>query len=286
MNDKDRIEIFKKTLWSLIVLDLIVWGLILFSAEAKNLEMYFLDVGQGDSTLIRFSGGAKLLIDAGPPNGRLQKNLETVLPIQDRYIDLVLITHPQLDHFGGFIDLFKRYKIGAVLMSKHRGDKVSWKELEKVMRAEDLKIIEIAAGDQIHYGDSELAVLSPRNSDSAKDDNDLCVATLLKSEGIKAFFGCDISAKKERELAKVYNLDVDVLKVSHHGSKFSSDPAFLKETSPLVSVFEVGKNSYGHPAKDTLARVANFSSQFYRTDQDGLVKVVVDSGKLEVYSRK
>ena len=284
---KNRKNYLRTAIWCLVALDLIVWLIILLPKEARHLEMYFLDVGQGDSSLIRFPGGAKILIDAGPDNGEVEKSLGNILPPNDRYIDLALITHPQLDHFGGFISLFRHYKIGAVLMSKHRSDKVSWKELEKAIQDQNLKIIEVAAGDIIKYGDSELTVLSPRNSDIAKDINDLCVVTLLKSEGIKSFFGCDISGKKEKELASRYDLNVDILKVSHHGSRFSSDAGFLREVSPAVSVIEVGeKNSYRHPTQDALSRLAAIGTQILRTDQDGIIKITVDEGKLKIYSRE
>src|SRR3989344_1049717 len=93
---------FKKAILFLVVLDLALWFLIFNFAKMRNLELYFLDVGQGDSSLVILPGGVKVLIDGGPTNGMAQRNLEKFLPINDRYIDLVEITHPQQDHYGGF----------------------------------------------------------------------------------------------------------------------------------------------------------------------------------------
>ncbi|MBI4992118.1 MAG: MBL fold metallo-hydrolase [Candidatus Harrisonbacteria bacterium] len=276
---------FKIILSSLVIIDIAVWLLILFPASADKLKLYFLDIGQGDSSLVVLPGGIKVLIDGGPPNGRLEENLEKILRISDRYIDLVMISHPQLDHFGGFIKLFKNYKIGAVLMSEYGSPNVSWRALEKVIKDQNLKTVVMRAGDKIKYGGSELDILNPRDSDIAKNVNDLCLVAILKSSGLKAFYGCDISGEKEKQLANLYDVDVDILKVSHHGSKYSSDLSFLKEARPKLSVIEVGKNRYGHPTKEALQRLASFGG-VYRTDRDGLLKLVLAGGKLNLHTFK
>lgn len=268
---------------SLIFLDLLVWYLILFPVEVKNLELYFLDVGQGDASLVRLPGGPKILIDGGSPNSRLQVNLEKILSVNDRYIDLAMISHPQLDHFGGLIEVLKNYQVGAVLTSNQVSEQAAWQELEKAIKEKGIRRIILTAGDKIKYQDSQFDILSPRTSDWAKDINDMSIVTILNAGSIKAFFGGDISSEKEKELADLYAIDIDILKVSHHGSKFSSDSEFLKETSPAVSVIGVGKNSYGHPTKEALSRLANFSAQVYRTDMDGLIKIAIDNGKMLVY---
>lgn len=267
----------------LIGLDILVWFLILFPAGSQNLELYFLDVGQGDASLMRLSGGVKMLIDGGPPNGRLQKNLEKILPLNGRYLDLVMISHPQLDHFGGLIEVFKNYKIGAVLTSNQVSQQAAWQELERMIKEKEIQRIILAAGDKVKYQDSVFNILSPRDLDWAKDINDLALVAILNSGGAKVFFGGDISAEKERQLADLYDVDVDILKVSHHGSKYSSDLKFLKEATPSASVIEVGKNSYGHPTKEALKRLASFG-EVYRTDRNGLLKLVFAGGKLNLYT--
>ena len=208
------------------------------------------------------------------------------MPIKDRYIDLVMISHPQLDHFGGLIEILKNYKVGAVLTSNQTSEQAAWQELENVIKESGVRRIILAAGDKIKYQDSQMDILSPKDSDWAKDINDLSLATILTSGNFKAFFGGDISSEKEKQLADLYDLDVDVLKVSHHGSKFSSGSAFLKEASPAVAVVETGKNSYGHPTKEALQRLADFNSQIYRTDKNGLIKLVVEDSRLKMYTAK
>jgi competence protein ComEC len=283
--EKDNFGLFKIIVSVLIGVDLLIWGLILFPAEIDKLQLYFLDVGQGDSSLIILPGGPKVLIDGGNPNGKLQENLESILSANDRYVDLLMISHPQLDHFGGFVELLKSYKVGALLTSDQVSDQSTWQELERAVKERGIRRIVLAAGDRIQYQDSRFDILSPQKGEWAKDINDISVVAILESAGIKAFFGGDISGAKEKELVKKYNLDVDVLKVSHHGSKFSSETSFLKEASPLVSVIGVGKNSYGHPTKEALLRLGNVGSKIFRTDLAGLIKISVENGRLRVYTQ-
>ncbi len=284
MKGEDNIKHLKIVVASLVALDALVWFLIIFPADSQDLELYFLDVGQGDSSLIIMPGGPKLLIDGGQPNGKLQANLENILPVNDRYIDLVMISHPQLDHFGGFVELVKDYKVGAVLLGGQTSQSSAWQELELVIREKEVARITLFSGDRIKYLDSQISILSPEKNGWARDVNDLSLVALLESEGAKVLFTGDISDETERRIADKYDVDADILKVSHHGSKYSSDWKFLSSVTPLISVIEVGKNSYGHPTGQTLARLASFGSQIYRTDLNGLVKITANDGKIRVFS--
>lgn len=295
---KENNNFFKTAVILLVSLDLIVWFFIfspVFSGGSEKLKLYFLDIGQGDSSLIVLphsvslgqASGVKILIDGGPPTGALQKNLEKIFSADDRYVDLVVVSHPQLDHFGGLIELLKNYKAGAVLTSDKISEQPAWQELEKVIKEKKIRRIILSAGDKIKYQNSEFDILSPKDSDVAKDINDFGLVAILNSDGIKAFYGADISGEKEKELADLYDMNVDILKVSHHGSKFSSNSDFLREASPEISVIEVGaNNTYGHPTKEAFDRLAEFSKYIYRTDKNGLIEAVVDNGKLNVYSEK
>ncbi len=270
----------------LVAIDLIIWIAILFPAEINSLHLYFLDVGQGDSSLVALPGGPKILIDGGKPNGKLQENLESILSPGDRYIDLVMISHPQLDHFGGLLDILRNYKIGAILTSRHGSEQAAWQELERIIAERNIPRIVLRAGDAITYQGSHFDILSPKDSDWARDINDLSLVGVLASGGVRTFFGGDISAEKERQLAESYNVDVDILKVSHHGSKYSSDSEFLREASPYVSAIGVGKNSYGHPTNQALHRLANIGSQVFRTDERGMIKLLIDGGKVKIYTSR
>ena len=284
--ENDKIKYLKIFFGALIVADIFLWQIILFPANASDLELYFLDIGQGDSSLAILPGGIKVLIDGGPMNGRAQQELEKILPLQDRYIDLIMVSHPQLDHFGGLLNIMRNYRVGAVLMSEFGSENQSWKEFEKLRIENKIPKVVIAQGDRIVYGDSQFIILWPGRTGQIKDLNEVAIGTILESNGMRAFFGGDMGMRQEEDIARLYDVNVDILKVSHHGSKFSSNSEFLKEASPLFSIIEVGKNSYGHPTKEALARLANVNSQIYRTDLNGLVKLVVDDGKLKIYTSK
>ena len=268
--------------FTLLVLNGIVWFWILTPQPLSQTEIYFLDVGQGDSALIMLSGGAKILIDGGPINGRALRNLEPILPFSDRYIDLVQVTHPQQDHYGGLIEILKYYQVGAVLTDGQTSKNASWQEFERVVAEKKIPVIVMNAGDGIQYRDSKLDVLSPMIGETAKDINDLGIVMRVTSGDLKALFTADISAAKEKELARKFDLDVDILKVSHHGSKYSSDIQFLREATPAISVIGVGKNSYGHPTAQTLDRLASIDSLVYRTDKDGVLKARISDGQLRI----
>ena len=120
---------------ALIILDGAIWYLILFPKNSGNLELYFLDVGQGDSQLVNLPSDIQILIDGGAPNGEVLSELAKVLPANDYYIDLVVMTHPQLDHFGGLVDVLKKYQVGAFLSTSRKARltlmAILWKSLKR-----------------------------------------------------------------------------------------------------------------------------------------------------------
>lgn len=271
----------------LIGSNLVVWNAIASSGPKSELNIHFLDVGQGDSTLVELSGGVQVLIDGGPGRATIN-SLSRVLPSTDRYIDLAVITHPQLDHFGGFVDVLKNYKIGAVVWNGREGTAAVWPQLKELIKEKNITTIILKEGDKITYGDSVFDVLSPNGTFlKSKELNDTCIVLELKSEGVKALFTGDIGQNIEDYLTEKYDMDSDILKVAHHGSRFSSSSKFLAEATPAVSSISVGaKNTYGHPTKQTLANIASANSSLYRTDKDGTVRVRVDNGKINIYQSR
>lgn len=251
-----------------------------------QIALYFLNVGQGDSELIQLASGAKILIDGGPDGKKLLDNLAAVLPPQDRYIDLLIMTHPQLDHMNGFIDVLKSYQVGAFIGNLRKGSIAAYDELHHQIEQHNIPYIQLMAGDKIKIGDTALHILSPTRGDIlSKELNDTSEVLLLDSPQITALYTGDIGSNVEQELATRYGkkLNVDVLKVGHHGSRFSSGTAFLRATTPAVAVIEVGKNTYGHPTQQALARLAASGAKILRTDKNGIVKVVPAAGVVEIF---
>jgi competence protein ComEC len=270
----------------LVAFDVFVWGLIIFEPINKNLELYFLDVGQGDSELVILPNGPKVLIDGGP-NNKVISQLALVLRPTDRYLDLIVLSHPQTDHFTGLIDVLKRYQIGAFIFNGRSGTADSWFELVKIIQENRIPAVVLAAGDKIHYLDSQFNFLLPdKNFIESSDLNETALVPLLQSLNAKILFTGDIGAKTEDYLIQKYDLDIDVLKVAHHGSKYSSSEKFLSNISPKIAVIEVGKNSYGHPTSEVLKKLASVGTQIFRTDKDGLIKLVINNQQINIFKKK
>ena len=130
-------------------------------------------------------------------------------------------------------------------------------------------------------------MLSPSQSNLLKRElNDTALVMLLKSSNLTALYTGDAGFNIENELMKKYDLNADILKVGHHGSKYASSMEFLNKVSPKISAIGVGKNSYGHPTKETLSRLADIGSQIFRTDKDGTIKVAVESESIKVWNTR
>lgn len=205
----------------------------------------------------------------------------------DRYIDLILLSHPQTDHFTGLIDVLKRYQVGVFIFNGRSGTVDSWSKLIKVIKENKIPAVVLAAGDKIHYLNSQFNFLLPdKNFIESTDLNETTLVSLLQSQNSKILFTGDIDAKIEDYLIRKYDLDIDVLKVSHHGSKFSSGEKFLSNISPKIAVIEVGKNSYGHPTKEVLKNLASVGAQIFRTDKDGTIKLLINNQGISIFKKK
>lgn len=270
---------------TLLLFFALVWGSVFFNNSSESPEIYFLDVGQGDSELLVLNNKVKILIDGGP-NSDLSKKLANILPRFNNYIDLIILSHPQLDHFGGFLDLIKRYKIGAFIYSGEDNDTQSFQNLKKALQEKNIPIIILKEKDKISYLGDRMEMLWPPQNFSEEDVNEeTLVVKFISENGLSVLFTGDIGIKTEEKILKQHDVKADILKVPHHGSKNSSSANFLREVSPKISVIEVGKNYYGHPTKEVLNRLAQVKSQIFRTDQNGTLKIVLNGEKLNIFAQ-
>ncbi|KKU76727.1 MAG: ComEC [Candidatus Wolfebacteria bacterium GW2011_GWA1_47_6] len=270
---------FKIILICLIILDLLAWSNIVFGTFGKRLEMYFFDVGQGDSEMIVMPGNVKILIDGGPDNGKVVSQLDDSASWHDRYIDLVMISHAELDHFGGLLDVVQRYEIGMIIYNGNGSDSESFKELAQRAKEQKIPVIVVAEGDSIEYLDNKMKILSAQG----KNRNEGASVAKFTGGGVSALFTGDIGRETEKELIKDGDIKADIIKIPHHGSKFSATEEFLKSVQPKIAIIEVGKNSYGHPTKEVLERIKKTKARLFRTDTDGMVRLVVENGTIKQY---
>lgn len=287
-NHKSNI-FFSVTIIAILSLDIFCWFSVITGQPDSTARAYFLDVGQGDSELMILPGGITMMTDAGPTDAVLS-SLGKALPGK-KYIDLALVTHPQLDHFNGYNFILDHYNVGAFLYNGRDDPNVAaWTDLKNKIAAKHIPLITLAAGDSIYYEGNEIDILSPNAAFAESAElNDTGLVEMIKTEHFRALFTADIGFNIEDWLV-VSGKDIraDILKVPHHGSKYSSGDAFLRAVDPSVAVIEVGaKNTYGHPGAATLARIASSTrAEVFRTDQNGNVEIYYKNGKLRIQREK
>ena len=248
----------------------------------NNYEITYLDVGQGDSTFIRFPRNkSNLLIDTG---GRIDSNykftLNRTIPylnsIGINHIDYLILTHGDYDHMGEAINLVNNFKVKKVIFNCGTFNDLE-KELIKVLDKKKIKYYSCIK--ELNIDKNKLYFLQTKGYDNENDNSNVIYTEL---GGYEFMFMGDASTTTEKEILNKYNLpDIDILKVGHHGSKTSSSIEFINEIKPKYSIISVGKNNrYGHPNKEVLDNLKE--SRIYRTDQDGSIMFKIKNNKFKI----
>lgn len=264
-------KIIYRIIFSLLVIFLILGFAMRFSKN-QDMQVIFFDVGQGDAILIS-QGSSQVLIDSGRSGQVILEKLGRYVPFWDRKIETVLMTHPDQDHIGGFADVFASYEIKTVIKTDVKSDSQTFKVLEEHIEKEKSEIVEGKNGVKIIFPDQkEMEIIYPFSSvsENAKDTNGSSIVSVLKFGESKFLLTGDLTSEKEDKiLRKGIAVSADVLKVGHHGSKYSTSAQFLEKVSPRDAVISVGKNSYGHPTMEILERLKKQGVSISRTDEKG-----------------
>ncbi len=257
----------------------------LYWQPTKNLEVDYLDVGQGDAELIKTPAGQNILIDGGPDSSVIRRLGEN-LAWWDKKIDLMILTHPHDDHVTGSIDVLKRYQVKQILYTgavNNAPNYLSW--LEQV-RNKKIKMVIIDRPQTINLAENcQLQIIYPLTSFLDRTMNNLnnssIVMRLVYGQSSFLFLG-DMEKEVEQELlANKTGVGAEVLKVAHHGSDSSSNQDFLAAVKPEIAVIEVGKeNDFGHPSLRVIKRLERVGAKIIRTDRDGTVKLISDGEKI------
>ena len=257
--------------------------LLSFSKQPED-KVVFLDVGQGDAILLQ-SGTQQVLVDGGPGMDVLSR-LGEEMPWFDRYIEVVVLTHPQKDHMEGLLHVLERYDVGMVLLPRA----VNSTQMQKVwldrIIDKDIPYRFAWSGQEMLVGDLKLSILNPFDVPEAEaatraNVNNASVMMRVDYMGMSFLLTGDMEKRVEKfVIERIDNevLSTDVLKVGHHGSKSSSMKELIDIVSPQIAVISVGDdNKYGHPHEDVLNRLAD--TLIMRTDQEGSVRFKwVDDG--------
>ena len=243
-------------------------GVWLSHRESDTAEIAFLDVGQGDATVITV-GGTSALIDTGPESSGLLAAL-----VRRRVTDLryVILTHLDTDHVGGTSLVLDRYRSSKLAISTEFKDHPQidlW--LARWRRTKD-QVVWIPAESQLKMGAATLRLVAPPRSE-ATSDNDASIAIRFVHGASTAVLTGDLGTAMERELAETGNWSAQVAKCGHHGSAGSTSSEWLSEVQPKFAVASCGRNNpFGHPHPDVLERLKSSGTKILRTDQDGTIR--------------
>lgn len=288
-------KIFLSVAVILILLNIYTWKEVFVLASPRYLKVDILDVGQGDSIFIETPKMHQILIDGGPNSAVLEK-LAKLLSVFDKSLDVVILTHPDQDHLMGLLHVLQRYKVDYILwtgIKRDGGNYQKWLELLSEKQKEGSKILIVNLNTKIKSGSVLIDVLNPLENLEGKyftkKGNDTGIVSRLIFGESSFLFTADISSKVEQAIINLsaqagnkFDLASDVLKVPHHGSKYSTSEEFLKTVNPQVSVISSGKNPYGHPTQEVLQRLEKFGIKTFRTDKDGDIEIISDGNNFKI----
>ena len=246
----------------------------------RDVSVTFLDVGQGDSSVIILPFGKTILIDTGGLylsgyNISKNKTVPYLNSLGISKIDLLILTHGDYDHIGDAINLLNEIKVDEVLFNND-----SFNDNEnKIIKVLDKKNIKYSKNSWDLKKIEDLYFLNTKMYDNENDNSNVIYTEL---DGYKFIFMADAGIDKEKDILDKYNISgIDVLKIGHHGSKTSSSKYFINEIKPKYSIISVGENNrYGHPNNEVLKNLAN--SKIYRTDLDGSIVFRIKNDKLKI----
>lgn len=243
--------------------------------DGSTLEVHFLDVGQGDATLIR-CGEAAMLIDAG--NNSWGDDVRDYLEYQGiGDLDYVIGTHPDADHIGGLDVVMEAFDCGTVIMPDYEKDTQTYTDVTDVMEEKGYELTLPQVGTVYELGEAAFTIVAP-NGEYGDNANDYSVGILLEHGENRFLLTGDAEEDSEADmLDNGIDLSADVLKAAHHGSRTANTEAFLERVNPEYVVISCGEgNSYGHPHAEVLNRLREMGIKVFRTDEEGTVVATSD----------
>lgn len=260
-------------------------------AEART-AVHLIDVGQGDAVYIR-AGGKDVLIDAGEKENGRTDVVRYLRSLGVKRIDVLVASHPHSDHIGGMEAVVRSFEIGKVVMPRLREELTPATDCYRdLLTAVKEKGLTVSAAQDLgeiplsEDGKTKLSFLGPRRDH--EDLNDMSVCVRFETEGFSALFCGDAEEAAEEDLlSSGADLSCDLLKLSHHGSAGSNLEAFLDAASPeLFAVSAGAENEYGHPSGQVLERIRRTGKPLYRTDLQGTVVFLPESGTVRVVTER
>jgi competence protein ComEC len=238
-----------------------------------------------------------VLIDGGPSESAVLDELGREMPFWDRSLDVVVLTHPDIDHITGLLPVLERYRVGVIVYREVDAESAEYERWMELVAAEGAEVYSGIRGLQLDLGEGvALEVLHPPAAIAdlgGIGHNNASVVMRMTYGSVSVLLPGDIEEQVERSLvAGGAWLESNVLKLAHHGSCTSTSDEFLRAVAPDVTAISVGENDFGHPCADVLDRLAQWAAEearelpVYRTDRDGMVEVISDGEQIWVRTER
>lgn len=274
----------------IVLLSILLVFLLIYSKEEKKenlkeLEINYIDVGQGNAALIK-TNNETILIDGGNrSNSRYYYNYIKNKNIKK--IDYMIVSHYDEDHISGLISILDNFEVSNVLCPDYKKDTKIYKSFKNSLKKSKANIIYPKKGDNFNISDARIKILWP-NKYKNNIDNDNSIILKLIHGNMSFLFTGDASINIENQLIySGFNLKSDVVMLGHHGSKYSTSNEFLEEVDPKLAIISVGNNNrYGHPSNRVLKLLNNKNIKILRTDIDGDITIKCDGNKIKVNTNK
>lgn len=262
-----------------VVFLVIVCQLLFNIIENDNdglMHLHMLDVGQGDAFLLQTVDKKYVLIDGGPSSNLIDV-MADYMPFWQNRLDLVIATHGDSDHIGGLVELSERYDIEAFIYNGESKNTLIFEELMKNISIDGVDISIAQSGEEIRVGCCmEIDILWP-GSINIEDSNDRSVSIIAKYQDFEIYMAGDLGYKYEEKITNNLGVDIEVMKLSHHGSRTSTSTKVVDNIRPQITLISAGKdNKFGHPHREVLDLLDKNNIIQYRTDIQGTVSIKSD----------
>lgn len=241
----------------------------------ESIFVHFIDVGQGDASLIK-TGNTEMLIDCGK-NSMGDKVVDYLKGEGVTELEFLLITHPDSDHLGGCDTVLENIKTIAVITNGEEKDTKSYEDV--IAKIDTEQKIQATVGKEWTFGPGKIRVLQAYNG--FDDSNQNSVVTKLTYGETEVLFTGDCDKECETLLLGK-DIEADILRVVHHGTKFGTGIDLLEKVNPSIGIISVGDNAYGHPTEETLDILAQEGVIIYRTDLLGDIRIKINEKGYEV----
>lgn len=291
-----KIEKYRAFLAGLLLL---LNSIMLCVHSVKDTTLTMLDVGQGDCFVLEEKGGLCMMIDGGS-SSISEVGKYRISPFLRSHgiqtVDFVFLTHVDKDHTNGVLELLENQKSNRILirylvLTDYAKENEAYQTILSAAQKSGTRVLYFTEGDYIESKEIMLTCLYPEKlSGKGKDENDRSMVLLLECQKQKLLFMGDLTDAYENEIMEspyLQNSSISLLKLGHHGSRFSSSEAFLETFMPKIGLVSAGAdNSYGHPHSETLERLAKIGTIVYRTDELGATKICLKEGEIEIVGFK